>query len=99
MVSELVTPGDPVDCSPPGSSVHGILQARTLEWVALPRPQGIFPTQEWNPRLLHLLVVASLTVEAHGLCSSTACGIFVELGDQTRAPSIGTRSLNQWTSK
>ena len=24
---------DPVDCSPPGSSVHGILQARTLEWV------------------------------------------------------------------
>ena len=24
---------DPVDCSPPGSSVHGILQARGLEWV------------------------------------------------------------------
>ena len=27
---------DPVDCSPPGSSVHGILQARILEWVAMP---------------------------------------------------------------
>ena len=26
---------DPVDCSPPGSSVHGILQARVLEWVAI----------------------------------------------------------------
>ena len=26
---------DPVDCSPPGSSVRGILQARTLEWVAI----------------------------------------------------------------
>ena len=26
---------DPVDCSPPGSSVHGILQARILEWGAL----------------------------------------------------------------
>ena len=26
---------DPVDCSPPGSPVHGILQARTLEWVAI----------------------------------------------------------------
>ena len=25
---------DPVNCSPPGSSVHGILQARILEWVA-----------------------------------------------------------------
>ena len=28
---------DPVDCSPPGSSVHGVLQARILWWVALPR--------------------------------------------------------------
>ena len=27
---------DPMDCSLPGSSVHGILQARTLEWVAIP---------------------------------------------------------------
>ena len=31
---------DPVDCSPPGSSVHGILQARTLEWVAMPFSRG-----------------------------------------------------------
>ena len=29
------TPSDPTDCSPPGSSVHGILQARALEWVAI----------------------------------------------------------------
>ena len=29
----LVTP---MDCSPPGSSVHRIFQARTLEWVAMP---------------------------------------------------------------
>ena len=27
---------DPMDCSLPGSSVHGILQARILEWVAIP---------------------------------------------------------------
>ena len=26
---------NPVDCSPPGSSIHGILQARILEWVAI----------------------------------------------------------------
>ena len=25
----------PMDCSPPGSSVHGIFQARALEWVAI----------------------------------------------------------------
>ena len=29
---------DPTDRSPPGSSVHGILQARVLEWVAFPSP-------------------------------------------------------------
>ena len=27
-----------MDCSPPGSSVHGLLQARILEWVAFPSP-------------------------------------------------------------
>ena len=27
---------DPTDCSPPGSSIHGILQARIPEWVAIP---------------------------------------------------------------
>ena len=31
---------DPMDCIPPGSSVHGILQARILEWVAIPFLRG-----------------------------------------------------------
>ena len=31
---------DPVDCSPPGSSIHRILQARILEWVAVPSSKG-----------------------------------------------------------
>ena len=31
---------NPVDCSPPGSSVYGILQARILEWVAMPFSRG-----------------------------------------------------------
>jgi len=30
----------PMDCSPPGSSVHGILQARILEWVTIPFSRG-----------------------------------------------------------
>ena len=34
-----------MDCSPPGSSVHGILQARIPEWVAIPYCRGIFLTQ------------------------------------------------------
>ena len=40
-ISVLVTQScptlcDPMDCSPPGSSVHGILQAEILDWVAIP---------------------------------------------------------------
>ena len=31
---------NPMDCSPPGSSVHGILQAGILEWVAMPSFRG-----------------------------------------------------------
>ena len=47
---------DPMDCSPLGSSVHGISQARILEWVAisysrnLPKP-GIEPTSLTSPAL------------------------------------------------
>ena len=48
-------PDDLLDCSPPGSSVHGTLQARILEWVAMPSSRGVFPTQGLNLCLLHLL--------------------------------------------
>ena len=51
---------DPMDCSLPGSSVHGIFQARILEWVSIPFSchfllQGIFLTQGSNPGLSHFL--------------------------------------------
>ena len=42
-----------MDCSPPGSSVHGILQARILEWVSRSLLQGTLPTQGSNPGLPH----------------------------------------------
>ena len=44
---------DHMGCSPPDSSVHGILQARRLEWVAISFLREIFPTQGSNPCLLH----------------------------------------------
>ena len=34
VAQSCLTPSDPMDCSPPGPSVHGIFQARVLEWVA-----------------------------------------------------------------
>ena len=37
---------DPMDCSPPGPSVHGILQAGILEWVAMPSSRGSCPPRD-----------------------------------------------------
>ena len=39
---------DPMGCSPPGSSVLGILQARTLEWVAVPFSRGSSWPRDWT---------------------------------------------------
>ena len=44
---------DPKDCSLPGSSVHGLLQARILEWAFVPFSRIIFPTQGLKAGLLH----------------------------------------------
>ena len=44
---------DPMDCSLTDSPVHGTLQARILEWIAMPFSSGIFLTQGLNARLLH----------------------------------------------
>ena len=37
---------NPTDCSPPGSSGHGISQARMLEWVAMPFSRGSFQSRD-----------------------------------------------------
>ena len=42
----------PMDCSPPGFSVHGISQARILEWVAISFSEGVILIQGSNPHLL-----------------------------------------------
>ena len=39
---------DPKDCSPPGSSVYGILLARILEWVAMPSSRGSSWLRDWT---------------------------------------------------
>ena len=44
-----------MDCSPPGSSAHGILQAKTLEWVAMPSSNTYnikFPSLDYGENVL-----------------------------------------------
>ena len=40
LLESCLTLCNPVDCSPPGSSMHGILQARILEWVVISSSRG-----------------------------------------------------------
>ena len=39
---------DPMDCSPPDSSVHGVFQARMLEWVAIPFSRASSWSRDWT---------------------------------------------------
>ena len=68
---------EPMACSPPGSSVHGILQVRVLEWVAVPSSRASFPTQGLNPHRLCLLhwQVGSLPLAPPGKPSSRPRGV------------------------
>ena len=55
---------DPMDCSPPGSSVYGILQARILEWVAVPSSRGSSQPREEEPCYVFYLPI--VTTELRG---------------------------------
>ena len=71
---------DPMDCSPTGSSVHGILQARVLEWGAIALLQGIFPGIEplcfRSPELAGRFFTTGATWEAMHLSEpiTASCG-------------------------
>ena len=55
---------DPMDCSPPGSSVHGIFQTRVLEWVAIAFSQASLSiTNSWS--LLKLMSIESVMPSNH----------------------------------
>ena len=62
---------NPMDCSPPGSSVHGILKARILEWIVMPSSRG----PSW-PR-----------VEFPSLKSPALAGVFFTTRDTWKAHS------------
>ena len=66
------TLSDPMDCSPPGSSVHGTLQARILECIAMPFSLWFFLTQGSNmylmsPGLVSVFFTTGNTWEAQDL--------------------------------
>ena len=60
---------DAMDCSPPGSSVHGILQARILEWVAMLSSRGSFQHRDWTLVFCVSCIAAAAAAAANSLQS------------------------------
>ena len=52
---------NPMDCSPPGSSAHGILQAKILEWIAISSSKG----SSWPRNQTHVSIVSCLGRGVH----------------------------------
>ena len=77
---------DPMDGSPPGSSVHGILQVRILDWVAGP-PPGDLPNSGIKPRS-SALKADSLPSEPPGKPRNTWVGSLPLLQEILRDPGI-----------
>ena len=80
---------NPMDYSPPGCCVHGILQARTAGVGCHALLQGIFPIQESNPCLLCLLhwQVSSLSLAPPGKVSGSFCRSNGDLEASPGSPS------------
>ena len=94
---------DPVNCCPPGSSAHGILQARTLEWGAMPSSRASSWPGVWTcisyvsfsgrQVLYHLCHLGSPYILAHLLYSTQEMGVW-SLRREGLLPSPGEGNGN-----
>ena len=82
-----LTPSDLMDCSLPGSSIHGIFQARVLEWVAIAFSNSLLEKLKW--RLLHTAFLYSLCsfLSARIPCHSTYTLVVAMTPSLNRVPA------------
>ena len=88
-VKVKITQLGPTVCNPMDYTVHGILLARILEWVASSLLQRILPTQGSNPCLLHCRQILYQLSDQGSKCSSyTGLTCSVGLGSRRGTPDI-----------
>ena len=94
VIQSCLTPCNPLDYSPPGSSVHGIFQAGILEWVAISSSRGFFWPRDrihvsWVSRIAGISfitepsgkpiwVISFSRINAHELCPATGFFCFID---------------------
>ena len=87
---------DPMNCSLPGSSVHGILQPRILEWVAISYSRGSSqPEYLMSPALTGVFFTTSAPCKAHGYWGMTT--ISLRWGHEGGAFIMGLVPLKEQT--
>ena len=103
------TPCDPIDCSPPGSPVFGILQTRTLEWVAI----SFSNAWKWkakmqsSPTLSYPMDCSLPGSSAHGIFQEEYwSGVAISFSrgssrprDWTQVSHIAGRRFNLWPTR
>ena len=77
---------NPMDCSPPGSSVHGIIQVRILEWVAIPFSRGSSQSRDQT------LQADSLPAEPQGIGHGQKKSLFLPSPSPSRLGTDGDSS-------
>ena len=91
------TPSDPMDCSLPGSPVHGIFQARVLEWGAIAFPYHLakyLPAHEMDmPRLLNVQVTLNSWHTKY-----TSIPLLFHSGKHMRTNLVQSDSATPWTT-
>ena len=93
LVSQLCpTLCNPMDCSPPGSSVHGILQAQTLEWFAMSSSRGSF--QPRDQTLVSCTAGRFFTIWATRKAYDRRTSCFLETFVPIRSPDLGRSQVS-----
>ena len=92
---------DPMDCSLPGTSVHGILQTRILEWVAMPSSRASYRPRDWAC-VSYIFCIGRRVLYHWCLLGSPACYICYQAGLKMRAWTCrcwrlqGRFGVNRW---
>ena len=83
---------DPMDCSPTGSSVHEILQASKLEWVAIPFSRGSSCPRDqiWVSRITSIFFTIWTTREAQGATP------FIRISKEPIVTTLPPKLKNYW---
>ena len=89
-----------MDCSPPGSSVHGILQARILGWVAIRAMKGESkdePVRDRGPACMHITCLERLYIfrDENHVPSATGCSVLDKIMYLKNIPQM----IEFWDSK